>query len=305
MKRSPRFYAAQTMLMILLVFAAMGAAGETGRAPAAAHPEMVVSTAWLAAHGNDPQVVVLHIGKRSDYDQGHIPGARFISADQLSTGHVGLMVELPPEDQLQQALEEAGVSNDSRVVLYTTEWYPAAARGYFTFDYLGMGDHTALLDGGLQHWKAEHRAISTEPAIPVRSSFTPHLNPRVRAVLGEVQTVAKPAGAAQNTILVDARPQKRYLAGHLAGAIPLYWQDTIVSEKDPVLLPVDQLRALLRSRGVAAGHPLVTYCEVGLQAAHDYFVARYLGYDAALYDGSYYEWNQLKHLPVVTGDAPR
>lgn len=305
MKRTKFFHAAPYMLVFILIFAAMGAAGETEHAQAPAHPEMVVTTGWLAGHLNDPKVVVLQIGKRSDYDQGHIPGARFLSDDKLIVGHVGLMVELPPADQLKQALEEVGVSNDSRVILYTTEWYPVAARGYFTFAYMGLGNNTALLDGGLQHWKAEHRVISTEPVIPGKSTFAPHLNPQVRAVLGDVKTIASDTSPAQQTILVDARPPKRYRAGHLSGAIPLYWQETIVNEKDPVFLPVDQLHALFNSRGITAGHPLVTYCEVGLQASHDYFVAKYLGYDAAMYDGSYYQWSELEHLPVVMGDAKR
>jgi thiosulfate/3-mercaptopyruvate sulfurtransferase len=53
------------------------------------------------------------------------------------------------------------------------------------------------------------------------------------------------------------------------------------------------------------GRKLITYCEIGLQASHMYFVARYLGYDASMFDGSFYEWNEVEHLPVVKGNSPR
>ena len=269
-----------------------------------AHPEMVVSTAWLAEHLSDPKVVVLHIAeKRSEYDHGHIPGARFLAAEKFILAHEGLMFELPAEEQLRHAFEEAGVSNDSRVILYTTGWYPLAARGYYTFDYIGHGEHTALLDGGLQHWQAEGRQVSSEAVTPAKGNFVPRLHPEVRALLPQVKTIAHETSPSPHAILVDSRPPKRYVEGHLAGAAPLYWQETIVSEKDPVLLPVDQLRALFNARGVAPGRSVVTYCQVGLQASHTYFVARYLGYGASMYDGSYYQWNELEHLPVVKGEV--
>jgi 3-mercaptopyruvate sulfurtransferase SseA len=39
---------------------------------------------------------------------------------------------------------------------------------------------------------------------------------------------------------------------------------------------------------------------VGMRASVVYFVARHLGYDARLYDGSIVDWTQRK-LPAVTG----
>jgi thiosulfate/3-mercaptopyruvate sulfurtransferase len=72
-----------------------------------------------------------------------------------------------------------------------------------------------------------------------------------------------------------------------------------------VFLSPEKLRALFKSRGVTPDHKVITYCEVGLQASHNYFVAKYLGYDAAMYDGSFYEWNDIEHLPLVKGASRR
>src|SRR5215467_10969002 len=105
----------------------------------AVHPEMIVSAQWLSEHLNDPKVVVLHVGeKRSEYDGGHIPGARFLALADFIEGDAA---ELPATEKLKAAFEKVGVNDDSRVVIYTTSWYPMAGRAYYTLDYLGHGEH--------------------------------------------------------------------------------------------------------------------------------------------------------------------
>lgn len=289
----------------LVAIAALSLFAQAAAAQAAAHPEMVVSTQWLGEHLNDPNVVILHIAdKKADYDKGHIPGARYLATDDFMLGHVGLMAELPPIEKLKQTFEKLGVSDNSHVVLYTTDWYPMAARGYYTLDYVGHGNLTSLLDGGLQQWQNEKRRISTEAPTPKKGSFTPHVQEPVRAVLDQAKAASEDTSA--KTLLVDSRPQKRYDEGHIPGATHVYWKETIVDEdKSPVFLPPDKLNALFAARGVSPGHKLITYCEIGLQASHMYFVAKYLGYEDAMYDGSFYEWDQMRHLPTVEGEKPR
>ena len=73
---------------------------------------------------------------------------------------------------------------------------------------------------------------------------------------------------------MDSRPDKRYTDGHIAGAVHIYWQETLVDAKNnPVFLPPDKLKELFAARGITPGQKLVTYCEIGLQASHDYFIA--------------------------------
>src|SRR4029077_1650403 len=144
-------------VVALVAFSSLAAANP---ADGVVHPEMIVSAKWLAEHLNDPKVVVLHVAeKSSEYDAGHIPGARFLSLKDFIEGEDA---ELPTPEKLKDTFEKLGVSNDSRVVIYTTAWYPMAGRAYYTLDYLGHGDHTALLDGGIDEWRAEKRALSTD-----------------------------------------------------------------------------------------------------------------------------------------------
>jgi thiosulfate/3-mercaptopyruvate sulfurtransferase len=284
-----------TLLLVVLCCAFAGA-------DTAAHPELLVSTDWLASRLNDANVVVIQVGDdRSDYDNEHIPGARFLSSDDFTTGHQGLMIELPPVEKLKQALEDVGISDDSKVVIYTTDWYPNAGRAFFTLDYLGHLK-TALLDGSLAQWKSEKRALTADVPKIDKGRITPRVNESARALLADAKAATQPGA---QVLLVDSRPQRRYTSGHLSGADHIFWEETVANPKRPVLLPPNELRNLFQSRGVVPGRKLITYCEIGLQASHMYFVARYLGYEASMFDGSFYEWNEVEHLPVVKGNSPR
>ena len=139
---------------------------------------MLVSTEWLAQHLNDHDLVVLYVGRdRSQFDSGHIPGSRFVRLDELVEQHQDSLNELPPVVKLQAVFESLGVGDSSRVVLYGDGGGLLAARAYFTLDYLGHGDRTSLLDGGLEKWSAEARPSSRDELTAARA----HLTPRVAA----------------------------------------------------------------------------------------------------------------------------
>ena len=204
--------------------------GQSLAAAPAAHPEMLVSTDWLANHVNDPKVVILQAGSdRGAYEKEHIPGARFLAAHDFTSGHDNaLMVELLPVEKLKQTFEDLGVSDDTRVVIYTMEWYPAAGRAFFTLDYLGHSN-TALLDGSLAKWKAEGKPLTSGIPQIVKGTFTPHVNESARALLADAKTASQPGS---QIILVDSRPEKRYTDGHLAGADHIFWEETVEDAKN-------------------------------------------------------------------------
>jgi thiosulfate/3-mercaptopyruvate sulfurtransferase len=178
----------------------------------------------------------------------------------------------------------------------------AAGRAFFTLDYLG---HTrvSLLDGGLEAWKAENGALATTPPQVRRGSFTPR--PRADRVVdaGWVrQRLDDP-----RYLLIDARPTAQFSgedaaglrAGHIPGAKNIFWRTALVSDDDPRLRPAAELRSLYAAAGAAPNRTVVTYCRTGMQASHAYFVARYLGYDAVMYDGSMVDWSRQAELPVA------
>src|SRR5689334_7699887 len=135
-------------------------------AVAGARDSLVVTPAWLAQHIHDPNLVVLHVGDKEGYDAAHIPGARFVSMSDVSiSDHTpkGLMLEMPPVDELKKHLEALGISDDSRVVVYYAGgWVSPSTRIVFTLDYAGLGARTSLLDGGIDAWVANGGAVTKE-----------------------------------------------------------------------------------------------------------------------------------------------
>jgi thiosulfate/3-mercaptopyruvate sulfurtransferase len=272
--------------------------------------EMLVATEWLAGHLQDPDLVVLCIGASPEFCANHIPGARQISLDEIAVTRDGIPNELPAVEKLQRVFSEAGMSNSSRVVLYGERSNLMAARAYFTLDYLGIAGHAALLDGGLEKWKTEHRVISTET--PKIKSAALKISPRPEILVdtAALQNLAQKTNG--KLALIDARPAKEFTgeqlsedvteAGHIPGAKSLYWMDMLVSRENPVLKPEAELRRMYAEMNAAQDQPLVTYCRTGMQSSFDYFVAKYLGYEPSMYDASFYEWS-MKDLPAEISPA--
>src|SRR4029453_369198 len=106
--------------------------------------------------------VILHGGEKDEYTAGHIPRAQFIQTSDLSTPRgQGLTLELPPVDQLKATLEKFGISNNSLIVIYfVKKWVTQTTRVFMTLDYLGLGDRTSILDGGLPAWRREGKPVT-------------------------------------------------------------------------------------------------------------------------------------------------
>jgi thiosulfate/3-mercaptopyruvate sulfurtransferase len=268
-------------------------------------PEMLVTTAWLAEHLQDPDLVVLCISATHEFcAKGHIPGARQISLDEIAVTRNGIPNELPPVEKLRQVFSTAGMNNNSHVVLYGERFNLMAARAYFTLDYLGVAGRVALLDGGLEKWTAEHRPISTEAPQIKTAVLVISPQPAILIDTAALQNLEqKPA----TLTLVDARPAKEFTgeqfsedvakAGHIPGAKSLYWMDMLVSRENPVLRPEAELRRMYTELNAKESQPLITYCRTGMQSSFDYFVAKYLGYQPSMYDASFYEWSK-QNLPA-------
>ena len=269
---------------------------------------MRVSTQWLAQHINDDSLVLLHVGEKSEYVAEHIPGAQFIAISDISTPRgQGLILELPPIAQLKATFEKLGVTDKSRIVVYFgNDWISPTARVFMTLDYLGLGLRASILDGGLPVWRREKRAVTPEVKVPKPGHFTPRPNQKLVVDAAWVSGNLNKPGVT----IIDARDQKFYSgaeagqmprAGHIPGArnIPF---SSVVEDSDNKFKSASQLRELFNAAGVKGSDVVATYCHIGQQASVLYFAARYLGYDARLYDGSFDEWSRRADLPVEKSD---
>ncbi len=270
---------------------------------------MIVSTEWLAQHLKDDGLVLLQVGDKKEYDAAHIQGAQYIQTSDISTPRgQGLILELPSVDQLKVTFEKLGVTDKSRIVVYfSKDWVTPTSRVYFTLDYLGLGDRASILDGGLPAWVAEKRAVTTEVTQPKAGAFTPHPNAKLVVDAAWVSSNLNKAGVA----ILDARDAKFYTgesagnmprAGHIPSAKSIPFS-TLVEDANNKFKNAETLRALFNSAGVKPKDSIATYCHIGQQASLLYFVARYLGYDAHLYDGSFQDWSNRSELPVEKTEA--
>jgi thiosulfate/3-mercaptopyruvate sulfurtransferase len=273
---------------------------------------LLVSTAWLAQHLHDPNLVVLAVGPRADYDQSHIPSALFLDYNDIHTmpgeGHT-LTLELPPMEQLKEVFEKLGANHDSRIVLYTTKGInQAETRVFLTADAMGLGARTSILDGGFSVWRSEDRAVSTDvrPVTRGKLELCPQSDIIVDA--GYVSSHLRHSGVD----IVDARDPQYYSgqatspgkrAGHIPGAANLTYSTLV--DGDGKLNSVERLRQQFAGAGVKEGDRVVSYCHIGQQDTLVYFAARYLGFDARLYDGSWEDWSAHTELPAEVATEPR
>ena len=257
---------------------------------------LLVTTEWLNQRLDEPGLVILHVARSiREYDAGHIPGARFVDHNSIAAEMDGRIYELRPVEQLVAAMEKVGVSDADRSVIYG---HPImAGRMFFTLEYLGHHGRVSVLDARLAAWRAEERPISTEPAAFTNGTFTPHITSEVVVDADwALDHLEQPEFA-----FVDARPNNQYAAGHLPGAGNLFYTDVLTDSVLGALKNPTELRNLFRQAGVADGDGVVTYCAIGMRASFLYFVARYLGYDVSMYDGSFSEWGGLEGMPVERG----
>jgi thiosulfate/3-mercaptopyruvate sulfurtransferase len=287
------------LMLLGLLLVVGGAAAQTRDLP------MLVDPEWLADHLDVEELIVVHVDQRRDaYDKGRIPGARFLASERIAIDTDAGPAEIPPVELLILALSDLGIHDDTYVVVYGAPL--AAARAWATLDYVGIGQRSAILDGGLDAWKAAGLPLST--AEPEMTGGTLSLWPeRYRVVEADwvLERLEDP-----EVVLIDARSpdeysgedggRGQYTAGHIPGARHIFWEELIHSREDPRLLPEEDLRARFEAAGAGPDALVVVYCLTGTRASLAYFVSRLLGYETRLYDGSWHDWS-AKGLPAETG----
>lgn len=275
---------------------------------------ILVSPTWLASHLKDPNLVLLHVGEREDYERGHIPGARLVNIDDISVSdHTGkgLMLEMPAAEKLRQGLASLGISDNSRVIVYfAKDWVTPSTRVMFTLDYAGLGDRSSLIDGGMNAWtRAGHQ--TTSDASPARTGTLSalELNPIVvdaefvRAHVGKggYSVVDGRSASFYDGVQTGGSHDFKHKTGHVAGAKSIPF--TEIADDKLLLKSPDQLAALFAKAGVARGDTIIGYCHIGQQATGMLFAARSLGFPVRLYDGSFEDWSH-RDLPVETAKKP-
>ena len=278
-------------------------------------PKTLVSTDWLAAHLNDPDLRVLdgswylpQMGRdpKAEYDAAHIPGARFFDIDEISDLRSDLPHMAPPPEKFISRLRAMGVGDGHQVVIYDGVGLFSAPRVWWLFRLMGKTD-VAVLDGGLPKWRAEGRA--TEDMAPIVRDR--HMTVQRQAHLVKDVTQVAAASKLGDYEIIDARPAARFRGeapeprdGLRAGRIPNSRNVAFAGllNADGTMKDPAALRAAFEDAGVDLAKPAITTCGSGVSAAILSLGLERIGHrDHALYDGSWAEWGMYNDLKVEKG----
>ncbi len=282
--------------------------------------DTLVSTQWLNRHLEDPDLVLLdctvvtmpdendprglsNVSGRPDYELGHIPKAGFADLKgELCVTRGPVEFDVLSPEEFCTAMGALGVGDDSRVVLYDTNYTGWAARVWWMLRWVGF-DNAAILDGGMAAWAAEGRELSLEPVRYLPKRLAPRPRPELIAHKAEVLAAIDD----DQVVLVDTLPEEMYRGdfsiyrrpGHIPSAVNINGLKLL--DKSGRFRSQDELAAM---HGFDRHARVITYCGGGIVASTDAFILTRLGFtDVAVYIASLEEWTADPESPMVVGDA--
>lgn len=276
--------------------------------------DALVSTDWLATELGQPDLRVVDASwhmpasgrsGRAEFEAEHIPGAIFLDIDEVRDIANPAPHMLPAAAEFAAAMEQLGIGNQDRIVVYDNSPIRTAARGWFMLHHFGA-NNVAILDGGFQKWKAEGRPVESGSALPGGAEF------RWAEDRGEIATKHELLGGIREP-LVDARGAPRFEGaeadprpgvepGHIPGARNLPFGS--LYNEDGTFKSRDELKQLFEAAGVDPAKPFIATCGSGVTANSVIFAAHLLGNkQVRLYDGSWSEWGADPATPKALGPA--
>jgi thiosulfate/3-mercaptopyruvate sulfurtransferase len=278
----------------------------------------LVSTDWLAAHIDDPNVKVIDASFKlpgvlplpvDDYLAAHIPGAVFFDVDAISDHDNPRPHMFPDAAQFARDIAGLGICTGNTVVAYDSGGWVAAPRAWWMFLSFGYAN-VKVLDGGLKKWTQEGRPTHSGRVTAKPGQFTAKLDPSY--IRSQAQVLANIGTGAEQ--LVDARPRGRFegtapeprpdsRSGHIPGSRNVPYAE-LFDAKTGAMKPLDELRKAFAGAGVDMTKPIVTSCGSGVSALVLTLALYRLGVrGSALYDGSWSEWGLPDGPPIATGPA--
>jgi thiosulfate/3-mercaptopyruvate sulfurtransferase len=276
-----------------------------------AHPEVLVETAWVQEHLQDPKVRVVEVDydPSTNYEQGHIPGA--VLWDWKKDLNDPVSRDILSPKQLEELFSRSGITSDTTIVLYGdfNNWF--ATYAFWDLKYYQV-ENVKVMNGGRKKWLLEDRPITRDiPTYPRTTYKVAGPDETIRAYIDYVRR----AIAMKDKVIVDVRSPKEYSGeilappeypnegaqrgGHIPGAKNIPWAQA-VNDADGTFKSKAELEALYKGKGVTPDKEVVTYCRIGERSSHTWFVLKYLlGYpNVKNYDASWTEWGNSLRTPI-------
>ena len=275
------------------------------------HPEVLVDTQWAEEHLKDPKVRIAEVDydSKANYELGHIPGA--VLFDWKNDINDPITRNVLSKESCQNLLQNAGINNDTTLLLYGdfNNWFAAFA--FWVLKYYGYKD-VRLINCCRKKWFQEDRALTKDVPTFSKGNFAANEpDSNIRVFLDEV----KRAVSAPELKMVDVRSPKEFTGeilappeyptehaqrgGHIPGAVNIPWAQA-VNDSDGTFKSTDELKQLYESKGITPDKEIIAYCRIGERSSHTWFVLKYLlGYPKVKnYDGSWTEWGNMIANPI-------
>ena len=282
----------------------------------------LVETTWLAKNLQDPGLRIVdmrgyvrtvehdgvqeahYVGARDEYEQAHIPGAIYIdwTRDIVDLDDI-IKAQIAPSEQFAQMMGRIGIGDQQLVVAYDA--HPAsqfATRLWWALKYYGH-DKVVVLNGGFPKWQHENLPLNNTIPIYPHTTFTPVLQPELRATAVDVLKLLGQRGVA----LIDARERgpssgktvrKPGRPGHIPGALNIPRED-LMDPTTGTFRSNEELKRVFAKAHVLPEQRIVAYCNGGVAATSVLFALAMLGFPSLTnYDGSWNEWGVRQDLPV-------
>ncbi|HLF70824.1 MAG TPA: sulfurtransferase [Dehalococcoidia bacterium] len=265
-------------------------------------PELLVSSEWLQAHLNDPNLRVVDTDPLDAYKRVHIPGAVPVKDNFWKDPETNRRFVMTPE-QFAAEMAAMGIGDDTLVVAYDAG-STTAGRLWWCLNYYG---HTQarVLDGGWNVWLKEGRPLTREEPKLNAATFTPRRDESLLATAEQIMAKLEDPGVVVLDVRSDGewdgtnlRGNKR--GGKIPGSVHIEWVNNLTADDERRFKSAAELRAMFEAQGVTPDKEVITFCQGGIRAAQAAFTLKLLGYEKVRnYDGSFGEWGNRDDTPIA------
>ncbi len=275
------------------------------------HPDVLVSTDWVAEHLKDPEVRIAESNEDPLlYASGHVPGA--VEVDWTRDLNDPLRRDYLQREGFEDLMNRSGVARDTTIVLYgdKNNWW--ATYTFWIFQLFGH-DKVKIMDGGRLKWTQENRPLSKDvPEYPTGRYQAPQRDDtKLRAFRDQVLQHMQ-----QQRPMVDVRSPEEFRGerlhmpdypnegalrgGHIPGARNVPWARAVNTEDGTFKDSAALQQIYIEEHGLKPDDDVVAYCRIGERSSHTWFVLTYLlGFKQVRnYDGSWTEWGNMVNVPI-------
>lgn len=266
-------------------------------------PGYLVETEELASLIDKPDVVIVDARAEEKYQKFHIhnavniPKTLFRTPEDIEYKNVNGFAISP--EKAERIFGEAGISEESRVIVYDSVIFPDASIVWTLLKYYGH-DNVQILKGGYEKWISEGGTVTAEIKTFKKAGFKVKLRADMVATLDWI------LNKKDGIIILDMRTFAEYIGtnsagnkrgGSIPGAVNIEWNELA---GDTTIKSSEEIQKVLNKYGVSKEKEIITYCNWGIgRSTYGFMLLKMLGYEKVrVYGGSMEDWSSRADLPI-------